>query len=241
MEARLPWYTDASTIGAGGTNILYEMNPRPGLSLHYIMPFQLNELSVRKLEAEFPVKQNIFATGLGQSGDQVFQETMLTFGAARNLSNTVYLKVSGIIYNIRTHNEKNGNAIMSDILCLYQPIESLIIGSHLFNPTGSVIEGQARDYHLCQAFYLGGAFWPTGNLKMIIETEKIIGEEASLHGGIEYTIMEALTIRLGLSGKPFITTWGLGGKFNKITCSIGGNNHPVLGITSGISVKYFWR
>jgi len=240
-KAALPWPTDAGTLGTGGNMIDYDINPGSGISLCYVMPYQLKELSVKRLKADVPFKGTVLSGGLGQSGDEVFQETLLSLGAGKMLSEKIYLSVTCSFYHLNTINGVNGNTILAEILCLYKPDSHIMFGSYLFNPTGSAIRNKARDYKLNQSFHIGCSVFPEKNLALIFEYGKIPGESSRWHFGTEYMLIKALSLRLGFSGAPFMTSWGIGWKFKKTDISVGAGFHPVLGLTSGISIKYFWE
>lgn len=239
--ANLPWSTNAESIGTGVTIIDYNKAPASGISVFYMIPYQLTELSTRKLMADKYIGSNLFSFELAQSGDKTLNETLITISAARLLSEKFYIKIGCSNFHIKSLYGAKGNTIFTEVQFLYQPFSSLIIGSQLFNPTGSVIKADIRDYKLDRSFRIGSNFFPIKKLSFIIEYEKTLGEKPIWHLGSEYDIMNALKIRFGLSGEPLIITWGLSLKHKTFMFSTGAIQHPILGITTAFSVKHYWH
>lgn len=239
--ANLPWNTNAELIGTGVTIIDYNKAPASGISVFYMIPYQITELSIKKLMADTYIGSNLLSLELAQSGDKVLNETLLTISVARLLSEIFYIKVACSSFHVKSINGAKGNTILTEVQFLYQPFSNLIIGSHLFNPTGSIINAEIRDYKIDRSLRLGCRFFPVKNLSFIMEYEKILGEEPIWHLGSDYNIMNALKIRFGFSGKPLIITWGLSLKHKTMEFSTGASQHPVLGITTAFSVKHYWN
>lgn len=239
--ANLPWNTNAESTGTGVTLIDYNKAPTPGISVFYSIPYQLTELSIRKLMADTYIGSNIFSLELAQSGNQMLNETLLTISAGRQLSDIIYFKIACSNFHIKSINGAKGNTIITEVQLLYQPFSNLIIGSHLFNPTGSVINSDNRDFKIDRSFRLGSRYLPIKNFSFIMEFEKILGEEPIWHLGSEYKIMNALKIRFGFTGKPLIITWGFSLKHKTMEFSTGASQHPVLGLTTAFSVKHYWN
>jgi hypothetical protein len=240
-NATLPWTKDARTLATGGNLIDYNINPEQGITLFHLMPFQLKELSVKRLQAEINLSGTILSGGFGQTGDEVFRESILSLGAGKMLSEKIFLSVDCSLYRINTINGANGSTILTEVVCLYQPDSHIVFGSCLFNPTGSAIKNKVRNNVLEQSFNIGFSYTPEKNISLTIEYERKLDENSKLHFGAEYHLMNVLTLRLGFSGAPLMPSWGIGYKFKRIDMSMGANLHPVLGLTSGISIKYYWK
>lgn len=240
-KGTVPWLKDASKISTGGNNIVYDPKLYSRIELDYILPYQLKELSVRKLSASLPFEGTYLIADIKQSGDESLMETIFSFGAGRMLSEKILLKVEGMIYNLGSANGEKGISVLANILFIFQPTEKIILGSCVFNPTGSTIKNKTRDYHIIQAFYTGCTYLPTKNVRLIFESEKTVKERFIMHAGLDYCILQNFSIRIGLSDSPAMPSWGIGARLKKVSISYGGNYHPILGISSGFSVEYFLK
>jgi len=241
LKATLPWPSNAETIGTGGNMIDYDKSPAGGITLTYIMPFQLKELSVKLLKADIEINRTLFSGEIAQSGDIIFQETLLTFTAGKLLSENFYLRVGCSNYHQNSVNGAKGNALLTEIQFLYQPDKHIILGSCIFNPTGSIIKNQFRDFKLDQSFHFGCSVFPEKNISLFFEFGKTLGESSKWHIGTEYNLMKALKLSMGFSGDPLIVSWGVGWKIKKTDFSTGASLHPVLGMTTAISIKHHWK
>jgi hypothetical protein len=233
-----PWHTDAYMLATGNHKIPYQLWKGSSLSLHCIIPFQLKELSIRQLQASLPAKGILFNSTLGQTGDDMYQETSVSLGAGRQLSNAVFFGVQGGYYHLSMANGNKGHTMFAEIICLYQPVHFLTVGCHLINPTGATFKTTAGSCHLSQGFQIGGSLQPANGVKLLVEIEKNTDESLIWHWGFEYRLVRQLSLLLGISGRPFMPSWGLGGNLGKFSYAVGGNLHPVLGLTSGVSLYY---
>lgn len=241
LKATLPWYENAASMAIGGSHIVYDINPVETIGLSYIMPYQLKELSIRRLKAGISVKNMLVSFGLGQSGDDIFSETIFSIGTGKKLSEKMYMNVTCGIYHVNMINGVRGNALLPEIVFLYQPVSYIMIGTYLFNPAGSAIINKVRDFKLNQSFHLGCSVFPVKNLSFIMELGKELGGKSTLHIGSDYKIMNALELRMGFSGNPFTSYGGFGCKYRKFDFSSAVSYHPVLGISSGFSIRYFLK
>ncbi len=237
-RADIPWINDAENIGTGGNHILYEMDKRSSITAGYVCPYQLKELSVRKLELLIPVYGTDISGLLEQSGDEIFNETMAFAGAGKHLSEKIYLSVQCGIYSVKSVVNEGGATVLANLQMLYKPAGNLIIGTYIFNPVGLEIKTQTIPFKTGQSFHTGFRYDPVENFSVILEYSRFLGKYSKISLGADYAILKTFHIRGGISANPVIPSFGIGWTTNRLALSFAINRHPVLGNTPAISINY---
>lgn len=237
-DADVPWISDAGNIGTGGNHIIYEMNKNGYISAGYACPYQLKELSVRKLEILLPVFGTDISGELGQCGDEVFNETLILIKAGKLLSEKIYLSVECGLYSVNSVISDGGSTVLTNLKLLFSPAENFIFGTYVFNPIGLDIKRQSTNIKTNQSFHTGFRFDPVESFSFILEYSRFIGKYSKLSLGADYAILKTFHLRGGVSLNPVISSWGIGWNTNKLALSFAVNRHPALGITPAVSINY---
>ena len=189
-------HADARMLATGGNKIPYLTNAESELSLHYILPYQLKELSCRRLQVTVPIQNTLLNTELEQAGDPVFQETFIYVGAGKQLSKSVFLKIQGGYYHLNTAAGTTGHSLFAELLCLYHPLSGLTIGCYLFNPTGATIKSAMGTGQLPQACNFGSSYQPMKDIVVLFEAEKQSEETLLWHDAHQMPDMKGVSSRV---------------------------------------------
>lgn len=238
LRAEIPWINNAENTGTGGNHISYDINRSGMVGASYTCPYNLKELSVRKLEILAPFYSTDISGVLEQSGDEIFNETLVFIGAGKLLSEKIYLMVQCGIYSVNSAVKDRGTTVLANLQMLYKPVRNLIIGTYIFNPVGLEIKKQPIPIKTGQSFHAGFRFDPLENFSFILEYSRFIGKYSRVSLGADYAILKTFHIRGGFSVNPVIPSWGIGWKINRLGFSFALNRHPVLGITPALSINY---
>lgn len=234
------FYKDGRSIALGGGFNAIEKPVVSGVSISYLIPYNLNELSTRSITGTFITKWMGLDGQWAQTGSEIFMEDYLAFGASRQLSKTFKLGIKGDYYHYATINNTKGSTLLSEIYCYYNPFDKMEVCIYLYNPTGSKVQKSGELIPLNQSFHFGGTFFPVKNTELLFEFEKPQKQDLIFHLGFESSVWETFIIRAGLSTQPLMPSWGIGGKIRHFKYAIGGNMHPVLGLSSCFSLQYNW-
>jgi hypothetical protein len=234
------FYKDGRSIALGGGINAIEKSDASGMSMNYLRPYNLNELSTRSIKGKYTTKWMGFDGQWAQSGDEIFMENYINFGASRQLSKAFELGIKGGYYHYATINDIKGSALLSEFYCYYNPFEKMQVCIYLFNPTRSKVRQSGALIPLNQSFHFGSTFFPVKSTALLIEFEKQQQQDLIFHIGMESSAWETFIIRAGISTQPLMPSWGIGGKIYHIKYAIGWNMHPALGISSCFSLQYNW-
>ena len=234
------WQKDGRSMGLGGGMNAIDQETSEGLSINYLLPYLLAELSTRSLKIAHQTKWMNLEGMWAQSGDVVFRENYIALGVSRYLSGTFMLKIKAGYYQSDLISGEKGSTFLAEINCKYKLNEKLEIDVYLFNPSCSKIKKTGYSIPLIQSFHLGATYSPAKNIQGLVEIEKSLQDKAIGHLGLEYDMFELFSIRAGFSSQPFMPSWGIGGRYRRFNYSLGANNHPILGFSSCFSLGYKW-
>lgn len=229
-----------STALGGGRNAIEEWDSG-GFIISYLLPYNLKDLSTRSVQLKFKTHHTKVESSWAQIGDLTMQENYISLGASRSLSKSISFGVKGGYYFFTTINQEKGSTLMSELNFIYSMSEELLASIYLFNPTGAKIKLSGGRYAMFQSFHFGLQYNPTKKATLLTEIEKQQNSELKGHFGIETAIIESLKLRVGFSVKPLMPSWGIGGTLKHFSYSLGGNSHPILGLSSCFTLKYNWR
>jgi hypothetical protein len=84
-----------------------------------------------------------------------------------------------------------------------------------------------------------GTFYRLSDLfSLTSELENDFDDHFILKTGIEYTIIEKLFLRTGVSGKPYQLSAGIGFQMKKLTLDLASTYNPYLGNSPSVSFQY---
>jgi hypothetical protein len=110
------------------------------------------------------------------------------------------------------------------------------IGFHVFSPSEINITDQAT---VPTKIILGVAYKPSKKIQIVTEVEKIVDRDYTFRMGVDYAIVDALSLRAGYGTGPAMLSFGLGYNINKKLSFDGSfTNHETLGITPSGSLIY---
>lgn len=213
----------ATMEGAGG-GVFYEN--RFGLS-------ELNTLSATFASQLGP---GVAGAGVTRFGSGLYNETRAGAGYAHQIG-FVSLGISADYIQVVVQDFDSKNTVAFHAGGIAKVTEELTFGAHAFN----INQAQLAEYdrERLPAILKGGlAYEPTDKLTVIIETEKHSRHDASFKAGVDYKLMERLSLRTGISTKPFIGAFGVGFNHKNFFVDYALTNHIDLGFSHNISLYY---
>jgi hypothetical protein len=204
----------------------------------YESRFGVDLLSLSAGAVVLPVGEGAFGLSFFQFGSGVFKENKYALAYARQFSEkwSAGIQLDYLTQNFPENARGKGFPTFEGGI-LFQPSEKLHLGAHVFNPVKGGIEAPAGKVEMPVIFRAGGHYRFSEMVLVAFEAEKDNQNPALLKSGIEFLPVENLALRVGVSGKPFKYTAGVGYKTGKISADLGFSYHGNLGITPSISAQ----
>lgn len=136
--------------------------------------------------------------------------------------------------------ERHPQYLSTDIGIIYSPVEKLLIGMLIMDLPSVAIKKEDIDTNYFMSYSIQIGFqWEVINSLLIVgnlETNK----QTTLTGcaGLEYQLYKQFYVRAGIKVTPLLPTLGVGYRFSCFTVDVATVYHPVLGISTGIGLKY---
>lgn len=212
---------------------------RPMIGFHYENKYLVNELGLQSLAFAYPTKKSgSFGMNLTYFGFSKYNESKIAISYAKQLGDAFSAGVQ-LDYFYTHIDEVYGNKgiPVAEIGIMSEPFENFFIGVHAFNITRAKIDEYTNE-RVPTIFRLGIGYAFSEKALVCVEAEKDLNYKPIFKGGVEYRMLQNLYLRTGLITNPIQNSFGLGYYFNKFKADIAFITHPVLGLSSQISLSY---
>ncbi len=182
-------------------------------------------------------KNSALGLDIAHSGIEVYAEQQFRLLYGRRLGEKFYL--GGGAHVLRTSAQEYGSATSAtfSISVLAQALPKVWIGAKVLNPIQQKIGNEV----IRSGLRLGAAWQASALLTLLTEMEKDLERPAQIKGGLEYSPVQALTVRVGVrSGHTARIGFGAGLRLkNGLRLDVGSEWHPILGFTPAAMIS--WR
>lgn len=191
---------------------------------------QLSEKGAVYYEPSLPVK---FGIGIKSFGFELYRENVLKITIARGFGAfNLGLNLNYTFISIKNYG--SAGAFSADFGFVSKPAKFLKFGFVVKNLiSGKIGEAQER---LPKEIDLGIALMPYSNLIVSMGVYKELTFRECVRYGVEYNIVDFVSVRFGLSNYPVRYSGGVGIKLSRFQLDYGIDNHQLLGLTHQITL-----
>lgn len=233
-------HVNARDLSLGGLVCDLEANPTDNLECTYLMPYQLKELSVRKLCVSLKRLGLEWTVGWVQSGNMDWMENTMRLHIGKKLNQHLQVGAEFDVLLQADATENKAAAYFAQVDCRYELSSFLAFGLTIINPSGAPIRAENVEVPLGSAAFLATRIAPAKGCSIYAEVGVWLNQRAQERIGLEWSLSDTFILRTGVSTKPVMPSWGLGGKLRRLHYSWGGNIHPILGMSNGFTLNYNW-
>ena len=197
--------------------------------------FLIRELDLITCVAGIPLGSGVLGFGTGYSGFSDYHESYVAIAYAK--------KLGRIDLGIRLNYEElhiagfgMDAAVMAEAGSIWHLSDKLHFGINILNPAGSkFIKSREKT---ASVILMGLAFEPSAQLSIAGEIIKEEDKPANIRIGFEYTIMDHLFARAGLTTGQSLPWMGIGWQWRDIRAFVFNSYHPQLGISPGLEISF---
>lgn len=132
--------------------------------------------------------------------------------------------------------------LLAEIGIIYEISPGLFLGTHVFNPTRSVLKTNTHfqniEDYVSTVVRSGMGYQISKKVLLSLEVEKDIRHPAVPKIGIEYKVIESLQVRAGISNNPVLNTFGFGIRRGNLQLDISASHHYLLGYSQQAGLIY---
>jgi hypothetical protein len=217
---------------------LSQMNWREIGIFYSPAPFGFKELANGFIAYNEPFKFGSLSFGAETYGFELYKENKILFGFSHNFLNKFFV---GIVLNYHTVSIKkygSKSVFYFNLGGLAYITTELRWGFFVYNINRTSFVDE--DDQIPETFNSGFSYNLIPELSLNFAVEKDIRYTASLRFGIDYYIINNLSIRTGFSNEPSTFSAGVGINYSFISFDYAVYNHPDLGLThqAGIIISF---
>ncbi len=201
--------------------------------------FLVSELSTRAGLLVLPIQSSVFAFSLSQFGQIPFRQEKFGLAYARRLSPQLKFGVQFNYYRLFLSEENRSvSSFGTELGVQYMFTERLVVGIHVMNPYQTEVKLASGIFRYSSRIKVGSFYRLSDLFSLTSELENDFDDHFILKTGIEYTILEKLFVRTGVSGKPYQLSAGIGFQVKKLTLDLATTYSQYLGNSPSVSFQY---
>ena len=210
---------------------------QPLVSLNAIQQFGISEIGNYSLAAAIPTALGSFGFMLDYYGIEAYNEQSVGISYARRLLKNLSIGAQFNYQNVSIPFYGNQSNFTFELGLFSKIMDKLFMGVHISNPVRADKITEVEE--LPTVFGMGLLYAASENLTVRLEVEKDLDYEANVKLGIQYQIIEMLSLRVGANSAPATATFGLGIlALKNIHFDIGASYHHLLGFSPAGGLRF---
>lgn len=197
-------------------------------------PFGLTELSLSSVAVVQPTSFGSFGIAGSRFGFELYREISGTVSYANSYDDIFFFGVNVTYNSLTIKNYGSASAIGVDIGVLTKITGDLRWGFFAANINAPTI-GQARE-KLPQVYSTGLSYSPVSSLLVGVDVVKDVRYSAVVKGGLEYNLVDVVSLRAGVGSNPTKFSSGLGVHYSYVQFDYALTSHQELGLSHQFSV-----
>ncbi len=208
------------------------------LSVYYSpQPFGLNELAHGSFSYVEPTSIGAFAASGSRYGFELYREIDLQASYGVGLNDRFSMGVTVHYYHLSIARYGSAHSWGIDVGLLAQISDEIKWGFAALNVNAPTI-GAARE-KLPQVYVTGLAYSPIPEASLLVDIEKDVRYPTELHAGVEYVILDLLSLRAGTVSDPSVLSAGVGIRYWIVQLDYAFTSHSELGATHQMSLSLY--
>jgi len=241
-----PRLTAMGNNGAAVTDVwALQANPsgitsldRPTISLNYIKHLFSNEISTQASVAIIPFKNNFVGASFERYGFAEYSESKIGFAYAKKFGDKLSIALNGNYHQLKIANYGSSTSFSIDVGALYHFNEEFAFGAFVSNPSKQKFTSSEVLITIPTSFNVGASYLASDKVLIATSISKVLNQSIDISLGIDYKIIDLLSLRGGLSTKPFKQYAGFGLSYKKFLLDMATTYDANLGYAPQIAIGY---
>jgi len=208
---------------------------------YYENRFGIKELGLGAGAFVMPTHAGVFGLNFTHFGYSQYNESKVGLAYARSFGENLSAGIQLNYLSTRIAEDYGINhSFTFEAGAIYQLIENLYVGAHLFNPVKAKI-GDYADERIPTIFRFGMSYLFSERVMVVLETEKDINKPYNFKLGIEYQVADPIYVRGGIGTDNNQNAFGVGIYLGNFKIDIASSYHKALGYSPQFSMIYVFR
>lgn len=207
-------------------------------ALNYTRYLYTNELSEQNFALILPFQHNFAGLSLNRYGINEYNELKIGFAFAKQFGDELSIGLKANYHQLKITNYGSTATFSVDVGATYLINKELSLGLYLNNPSSQQFNATNLQAKIPSEIHLGAAYEPSNKVIIAGEIIKDFNRKVDVAFGIDYKVMEVLSLRGGMNAKPFKQSAGIGLHLKHLNLDMAVQNHPQIGYTPQIGFSY---
>jgi len=208
------------------------------LLLAYQKYFLTDELSSQAIGLIFPFKKYVFGLNLQRYGITDYNEIKAAIIFTKQFGDKLSIGSRFNYHQLKITDYGTATAIAVDVGAIYQLDEKLGFGLYFNNPSQAVYRTKSTSLVINTGAHIGIAYQSSSKLLIAGTLSYYFDKATDVAIGIDYKLIESLSLRAGISLKPIKQYVGIGFNTKKIRLDLALSNDSNLGYSPQITLNY---
>jgi long-subunit fatty acid transport protein len=211
---------------------------KPTLAANYARLLADSDLSRQAVAFVLPLKNNFIGFGFNRYGIAQYNEIKAGLAMAKKFGNDLSISVKGNYHQISITNYGSTAGFSVDVGAMYKLNDLLTFGFYINNPSMQAYSTKVIETSIPTVFHLGSSYQFSDKLLLASTISKAIKGKADFNLGLDYKVIEMISLRAGLSVKPFKHYAGFGFNYRNLMIDFAVEDDPNISYTPQIALAY---
>jgi hypothetical protein len=194
-----------------------------------------NELKTQAVIGAFPFQRNVFGLNFQRHGITEYNEQKAGFTYARRF-NTLFAAISGNYHQLHIQNYGLARSLSIEVGLQYWVNSNLCLGVHIANPNQSAYSSNIAV--IPRSAQIGASYRFSDELKLATSIYKVSNNPVDICAGIEYSLVDWIFLRGGISVNPLKQYIGVGIHYSQFRLDLATVSHTTLGYSPQLALSY---
>ncbi|MFC3563501.1 PorV/PorQ family protein [Pedobacter jamesrossensis] len=228
--------TDIWTLQANPSGIT--ASDKPTVALNYIKHLFSNEISTQGLVAVIPFKNNFVGASFQRYGFTEYNESKIGFAYAKKFGDKLSIALNGNYHQLKITNYGSSTGFSIDVGALYHFDTEFTLGAFVSNPSKQKFSSTIVSAEIPTSFNVGASYLASDKVLIATTVSKTLNQSIDVRLGIDYKMFDLLSLRGGLSAKPFKQYASFGLNYKNFLMDMATTYDANLGYAPQIAVGY---
>lgn len=205
------------------------------IGINYENRFMMDDMGIGAVVAALPILTGTAGLNVAWLGTEGYSENRFGLAFGKKLLKNFSLGAQINYHLLCFSGYPNLNILTGEVGILTEPLNNLLLGIHLFNPSRAEF---SKDDKLPLKLRLGIGYKFQNRLIVLAEMEEESDYKSRLKFGLEYKISQSFKVRAGLTTVPVLLSIGAGWRVKRLNMDVAFTRHEQLGYSPVLSLGY---
>ncbi|MBB2144988.1 hypothetical protein GM921_05810 [Pedobacter sp. LMG 31464] len=210
----------------------------PTVAINYTKYLIDNELSNQSIAFVLPLKNNYLGVSFNRYGIAAYNEIKAGFALAKRFGKKLSIAIKGNYHQLKISNYGSTTGFSVDVGAMYDLNEQITLGVSLNNPSFQKYSSREIETKIPSTIQVGASYKASDKILIATTISKDFNAAIDVGLGIDYKLLDLISLRGGLTAKPFKHYAGFGLNYKKFVMDMAVESDSHLGYTPQLALTY---